>query len=190
MNKRVITVLFSFLIIFIGAAPITFAGMHGSDKGSSGSGHMSGGTHGGGNGNMMHKGENKGGHHMGGDQGESMHHNSMGNTLFNESVFGRTLQGTIVDVAAKLAAIGGNMKAPAGVTHHLMLSPDTPFEKGIDATLQIKYPDGKERNVSLQTMGNHIGGDLNLDAKGKYLFKCLIKEGSHEKIIPFTYKIN
>jgi hypothetical protein len=161
------------LVVF---CPGSFAGMHGDKESAGHSGSM------GDKAGKVHMMEETHGKAMSG-------HGSTGEDLFSGSAFGTNLKGSMVDVKAKMAKMGKGMSAPAGITHHLMLTPDKPFGEGTVAKVVVTYPGGKTKEVELVAMGDHIGGDLNLEEKGTYHLDCIVTKGSEKESFPFDYEV-
>lgn len=165
---KVILVSVIFLTFAFSLSP-SRAGMHGDTK-SGGHGEM--------------------GHTMEGAHGKSMKgHGSTGESIFEGTAFGRGVKGSMVDVTATMEKKGGPMSAPLGLTHHFMVTPDTPFEKGTGGKVVVTYPGGEKKEVKLQAMGKHMGGDLNLGEKGKYEVTCTLTEGGKHVSFTFEYEV-
>lgn len=162
--KKIFSAFMPFLLItFFG-----FSSYGGMESGMKGEGHKM-----------------EGAHEMGmGD------HSTMGDQLFRASAFGTNVKGSMVDIKAKMAKMGKGMPPPAGVTHHLMLTPEKPLGDGVAAKVTILYPGGEKKEVTLTTMGEHIGSDLNLNEKGKYQFDCTMTRGTEETSFAFEYEVN
>lgn len=174
LKNTVAVILFAFFVALYG--PSAFADMHGGMKSGGHSGAMgdkSGKEH------TMEEAHGKG---MSG-------HGSAGEDLFSGSAFGTNLKGSMVDVRAKMEKMGKGMSAPADITHHLMLTPEKQFKEGTTARVTVTYPGGEKKEVELAAMGNHIGGDLNLEEKGTYHLECILSRGTDRESFKFDYEV-
>lgn len=98
----------------------------------------------------------------------------------------------LIDMRAKMEAMGHDHSKQKMPTHHLMLyikSDKSEPVKNAKVGFLVKNADGKKETVMTMAMGEGYGGDITLDKPGDYTIKVKAVTGDKKLVDTFTYNL-
>jgi hypothetical protein len=127
---------------------------------------------------------------------EKGHGMDMGEKIFSGKVGPWTVEARLIDMKAQMEKSGMSAATTAKFAgqRHLMLFVTDPATgkpaAGVSGKVVVTGPDkASSSNVTLITMGEHIGADVGMPTPGKYTFNAEIESGAKKGSTTFSYML-
>jgi hypothetical protein len=126
---------------------------------------------------------------------EKGHDMQNGEKIFSGKVGPWAVEARLIDMKAQMEQSGVSAKTAERFAgkRHLMLfvtDPATGKPAGVSGKVVVTGPDkASSSNVTLITMGEHIGADVGMPTPGKYTFNAEIESGAKKGSAAFSWTL-